>query len=93
MDFPHFFLWREILDAFPGAKVIFWERDIDSWYQSFLNQFLMNHEKFNNGLPEWLLDLIGGILFPKSYGTMTAGREAFMGLMFSSPYTPRTKRI
>ena len=33
-DFPSCFFWRELLDAYPAAKVILTSRDPESWYKS-----------------------------------------------------------
>jgi len=35
-DAPTVLFWRELLDAYPNAKVILQSRDIDQWYKSFL---------------------------------------------------------
>ncbi len=35
VDWPGCALWRELLDAFPDAKVVLSVRDLDSWYDSF----------------------------------------------------------
>ena len=37
-DVPHYFLWKELMDAFPDAKCIFWAREEDSWWNSFHKQ-------------------------------------------------------
>lgn len=37
-DSPHYFYWRELLDAFPDAKVIFWERPEQPWLKSMVKQ-------------------------------------------------------
>eukprot|EP01113_Clastostelium_recurvatum_P007870 TRINITY_DN13683_c0_g1_i3.p1 TRINITY_DN13683_c0_g1~~TRINITY_DN13683_c0_g1_i3.p1 ORF type:complete len:253 (+),score=32.25 TRINITY_DN13683_c0_g1_i3:208-966(+) len=37
VDFPPAAFYRQILDAFPDAKVILSERDFESWYQSCLD--------------------------------------------------------
>ena len=39
-DVPHYFLWKELMDAFPEAKCIFWAREEDSWWNSFHKQLL-----------------------------------------------------
>ena len=38
MDIPGFLFWNEIMTVFPDCKAIFYERDMNSWYKSFLNQ-------------------------------------------------------
>merc|ERR1712242_77615 len=37
-DVPCHALWWEILQAFPDAKVIFYERPIEQWWPSFVKQ-------------------------------------------------------
>lgn len=34
-DMPCAAFWRELLDAYPEAKVVLVERDLDTWYRSF----------------------------------------------------------
>ena len=34
-DWPCFNYWREILEVFPEAKVIFYQREEDAWFKSF----------------------------------------------------------
>ena len=37
VDFPFVTFWREILGCFPEAKVIFYEREVEDWFKSFLS--------------------------------------------------------
>jgi len=37
-DIPAFFFWKEILEAFPDAKIVFCERPEQEWYKSFIKQ-------------------------------------------------------
>ena len=34
VDWPTCTFWRELLDAFPDARVVLTERDVDAWYDS-----------------------------------------------------------
>ena len=34
-DVPALALWQDLLEAYPEAKVVLMERDIDRWYVSF----------------------------------------------------------
>jgi len=38
IDSPCHIIWYEILQAFPDAKVIFYQRPVDEWWPSFLKQ-------------------------------------------------------
>ena len=37
-DAPAFLFWEQILQVFPEAKAIFYERDIEKWYPSWVKQ-------------------------------------------------------
>ena len=41
VDYPGLYFWEEILDAFPGTKVILSVRDEDKWIQSWMKQLAM----------------------------------------------------
>jgi len=47
---PVYYFWEELLEAFPKAKVIFYERPIDDWYRSVLSQYKCDSsiKKFTN---------------------------------------------
>merc|ERR1711981_1385655 len=38
LDVPYYCFWKELMDVFPDAKCIFWERDEDSWIKSWFKQ-------------------------------------------------------
>merc|ERR1712110_154714 len=38
MDNPWYVFWEELLEAFPEAKCIFYERPVDEWLNSILRQ-------------------------------------------------------
>lgn len=65
LDVPFYLIWKELLDAFPEAKVIFWERDIDSWFGSFKKQNEDYWKICGNGWPDWVIDLKKYLLYPK----------------------------
>lgn len=46
-DVPPPYFWREMLDAYPDAKVILIERHVESWYQSFVVNLMlaMDHSR------------------------------------------------
>ena len=54
MDTPCFLYWKEILEAFPGAKCIHFERNEDDWIKSIQNQILANASFFSWHLPDWV---------------------------------------
>jgi hypothetical protein len=59
VDAPPAFFYREILQAFPDAKVLLNLRDGESWYKSYLTlhgaiQELMQHRENNARLNMWL---------------------------------------
>ena len=41
-DAPHFFYWEQLLEAFPEAKCIIWNRDKDHWFRSYQTQHESN---------------------------------------------------
>lgn len=65
LDAPFYFIWKELSEAFPEAKVIFWERDIDSWYKSWKKQLDDYVDIANNGWPDWVIDLMNYTMYPK----------------------------
>lgn len=59
VDAPAAFFWRDLLEAFPDAKVLLNVRDPESWYASFMRlhqvtQELMAFRDRNVLLDEWL---------------------------------------
>jgi len=71
-DFPGYIIWHELLEAFPDAKVIFWERDADSWYKSLQNQMDEYHRNVIKGTPWWVSEIRANILYPKTYKSLKA---------------------
>ena len=47
IDCPSYIFWREILEAFPDAKVILVERDPEKWVKSAETQINTMHKDFN----------------------------------------------
>jgi len=88
MDVPYYFIWKEMLEAFPDAKVIFWEREIDAWYISFLNQIAAGHKGFIGYNPEWLTNGMMSMCFPKFCRKMMEQRVTMWPLLTSAGYTP-----
>ena len=41
VDYPGLYFWEEVLDTFPGTKVILFVRDEGKWIQSAMNQRAM----------------------------------------------------
>ena len=59
VDAPAAFFYREILDAFPEAKVLLNLRDPESWYRSYMtlrgtSEELRSHRSVNARLDMWL---------------------------------------
>lgn len=54
MDTPCFLYWREILEAFPEAKCVHFERYEDAWTKSIQNQIVANRSFFSWHLPDWV---------------------------------------
>jgi len=46
MDIPSYFYWKELLEIFPEAKVIFSERPEDKWWPSFHHQHVHSGQQF-----------------------------------------------
>ena len=59
MDAPCFHNWNEIMQAFPEAKCIFYERPEDSWIKSMMNQLDANRKVGIGKLPDWCLNVLG----------------------------------
>lgn len=38
IESPSLFYWKELMDVFPESKAVFWQREEDRWFDSFLNQ-------------------------------------------------------
>ena len=47
MDFPPAFFYKELLDAFPKAKVVLSVRKPDSWHDSVVESTLKAHHLLN----------------------------------------------
>lgn len=43
-DTPAYIFWELLLEAFPNAKCIFWEREEEQWLKSFMRQMDVNNE-------------------------------------------------
>lgn len=62
-DMPGHFFWKEILDAFPECKVIFYERPEDEWYASWVKQV---QSMYKLPMPnDWIRNVISTLLYPK----------------------------
>jgi len=80
MDMPHYWIWKEILDVFPDAKVIFWGRDVDAWWKSLVNQFHMNFEHANGNMPDWLNHMFAKMMVPKLFGEFRRQKAALRNM-------------
>jgi len=89
---PNLYFWRELLEVFPEAKVIHYQRPIDSWYKSYAKQ---NYEIRVNYkyLPNWFIEYSVSLFLPslrnyrdvqKYLCCMMAGQPAVTWL---SPWT------
>ena len=65
-DQPGFLLWAELMEAFPEAKCIFWERPLDSWWPSMKRQVL-DCERYFNGIPDWIRKPLFFAFIPSAY--------------------------
>lgn len=75
-DVPHYFLWKELMDAFPDAKCIFWAREEDSWWNSFHKQLLSVKM---HSIPEPIFNPIMFICFPTFYPSLMKFVKNFEG--------------
>ena len=57
MDAPCYIYWQELMQAFPEAKCIFYEREEEAWVISLEKQLNMQLELFPGTLPDWCLQL------------------------------------
>ena len=55
LDSPCYILWKEIMQAFPNAKCIHYERPEDEWLESMLRQLKKNRSVGIGNLPDWCL--------------------------------------
>ena len=96
LDMPVHVFWKELSEAFPEAKVVFYARDEEGWTRSAERQ----HEIMNNmfWVPDEIKNLFLRIFAPESYlchlhfvrfcRLCVAGEEAFSGFrsMFRGPH-------
>lgn len=61
-DVPLFFYWREVEQVFPDCKFIFYERPIDKWWKSWVNQHKTVFRETNR-LPDIIQYTILGNIF------------------------------
>jgi len=62
-DLPSHFFWKEIIDAFPDCKVIFYERPEDEWYVSWVKQV---QSMYKLPMPsDWIRNMICTLFYPK----------------------------
>lgn len=65
-DQPAFLLWAELMEAFPDAKCIFWERPLDKWWPSMERQIL-KVEQYTKGIPDWIRRPVYYLFLPTAY--------------------------
>ncbi|KAK3715089.1 hypothetical protein LTR37_007299 [Vermiconidia calcicola] len=53
-DLPAVAFWAELIEAYPEAKVVLVERDIERWYSSFERVFIVNYESLFFQVIAWL---------------------------------------
>merc|ERR1719362_276673 len=75
-DVPHYFLWKELMQAFPEAKCIFWAREEGSWWQSFHKQLLSVKM---HSIPEPLFNPLMFFCFPTFYPSLHKFVKNFEG--------------
>ena len=76
-DAPAFFFWKELMEVFPEAKCIFYEREEKSWFKSFQNQMDKICERKN--LPDPLNNLVLKIVSPTMYKYTKCFSEHLIG--------------
>merc|ERR1712226_719924 len=73
-DLPHHLFWKELLDAFPEAKVVFWKRDEAAWFKSIEQQAIRFCDKLAP-LPDWIGDSILRLFMPTMWRAVLYFRE------------------
>jgi hypothetical protein len=79
VDWPTSAFWRELLEAYPQAKIILSSRSVESWYQSFSQTILavlMAPEKWPDEQRDWL-EMVRKVVIDRSLGGKT-DREGVM---------------
>ncbi|KAJ9620170.1 hypothetical protein H2203_007935 [Taxawa tesnikishii (nom. ined.)] len=60
-DLPCNFFWRELVDAYPEAKVVLVERDIDKWYPSFADTVVGQSFMFSSDIIIYVVEPLLGM--------------------------------
>ena len=87
-DAPPFYFWKELMEIFPEAKCIFFERDEAAWFKSFQNQMDKICER--KKLPDKLNQALLWIISPTMYRYTKARFFTNVLLFFSSKFTSLT---
>ena len=85
LDMPFYFYWKELMDVFPKAKVIFFAREEDQWYNSFMEQARVATQRFYS-VPDRLHWLFNWLFMP-SVAKMLKVRKKFIPLQLGE--TPK----
>ena len=86
-DAPAFFFWKELMEIFPDAKCIFFEREEESWFESYRNQ--MEKICARKNLPDPLHYLMLRILSPTMYKYTKWAHSDLMGHFISKQFVSR----
>ena len=66
LDNPWYHFWEELMEAFPEAKCIFYERPLEPWYDSIKRQYLSIYPVFKR-IPDFVRKTIFWFLSPSAY--------------------------
>ena len=88
-DVVAFLLWPFIAQAFPEAKFIHFEREIDSWFTSF-NYQLYRQMNVGHKLPSWLAQGLGFLLSPTTKEMNNFSKFILINVTGHGHWNPRT---
>ena len=77
IGWPTCHFWRQLMDAFPAAKIILTVRDPDAWWRSFSKTVALDYAKpppDNPGLRRWY-DMVEEIIARQTFGGRPNDRE------------------
>ena len=76
-DAPLAFFWRELCDAYPDAKMVLVERDIDKWYKSFKEGVIdAMHSPAGRLTRKYVEPVLGSRVGPMSFKSL----QGFLGV-------------
>lgn len=89
-DIPCYHFWKEIMNVFPEAKCIFWQRDEDSWWKSFRNQIDSLRTVIQG--PDFIRKPMGQLICPRLIGVFEKFNKGVDPMIYGHNVTYRDWR-